>query len=153
MHGVVMESLEEYLSGALAPVGCREVEAHLLSCADCREEVAGMQETSGLFGSLRTDETVEPSLGFYAGVMRQAKGKVQTPAFGGSFGLDLAFGRRLVFASLVTLAVLGGYLVARERQTFSAAPGGDGDRRGNLPGLRFGFRAGAGQDAGHAGSL
>ena len=120
MHGVVFENLEEYLSGALEPAGCREVEAHLLNCAGCRDEVAGMQEMSGLFGSLRTDEAMEPSLGFYAGVMRQAKAKAPTPAFGGPFGLDLAFGRRLVFASLVTLAVLGGFLVARERQTFSA---------------------------------
>jgi len=30
------------------------------------------------------------------------------------FSLDLAFGRRLVFASLMTLTVLGGYLVSRE---------------------------------------
>jgi hypothetical protein len=30
--------------------------------------------------------------------------------------LDFAFGRRLVFASLVTLAALGGYLVSHESE-------------------------------------
>ena len=36
------------------------------------------------------------------------------PSFASLFSLDLAFGRRLVFASLMTLAILGGYLVTRE---------------------------------------
>ena len=35
--------------------------------------------------------------------------------------MNLAFGRRLVFASLLTLAVLGGYLVSRETQ-YTAGP-------------------------------
>lgn len=118
MHGVVFESLEEYLSGALAPAHRREIEAHLRSCSGCREEIAGIQEVSGLFGSLRSDETVAPSPNFYAAVMRQVRQRPATPAFGGLFGLDFAFGRRLVFASLITLAVLGSYLVARETQTF-----------------------------------
>ncbi len=122
MHGVVIDSLEEYLSGALEPAGRREIEAHLRTCADCREEVAGMQEISGLFGSLRSDEEVAPSPGFYAGVMRQVKKRPAVPAFGGRFGLDFAFGRRLVFASLMTLAILGSFLVARETQAAGGAP-------------------------------
>lgn len=121
MHGVVIDSLEEYLSGALKPVGRREIEEHLRVCASCREEVAGMREVSGLFVSLRSDEVVEADPGFYAGVMRQVRTRPSVPAFGGLFGWDFAFGRRLVFASLITLAVLGSYLVERERQTFSAA--------------------------------
>jgi hypothetical protein len=36
------------------------------------------------------------------------------PALANLLGLDLAFGRRLVFACLLTLAVLGSYLVSRE---------------------------------------
>jgi hypothetical protein len=35
-------------------------------------------------------------------------------AFANLFALNVAFGRRLVFASLLTLAVLGGYLVSHE---------------------------------------
>ncbi len=81
-----------------------------------------MREISGLFDCLQSDETVEPSLGFYAGVMRQVRNRPAVPAFGGLFGLDFAFGRRLVFASLITLAALGSFLVAREKQTFAAPP-------------------------------
>jgi anti-sigma factor RsiW len=120
MHGVVVDSLEEYLSGTLDPAGRGEIEAHLLSCAGCREEISGLREIAGLFGSLRTDEDVAPGPGFYAGVMRQVRQRPSAPAFGGLFGLDLAFGRRLVFASLLTLAVMGSYLVTRETQTFGA---------------------------------
>jgi hypothetical protein len=42
------------------------------------------------------------------------------PRVAGLFGLDFAFGRRLVFASLLTLAVMGSYLVTREAQSFEA---------------------------------
>lgn len=118
MHAVVIDSLEEYLSGVLEPAVERQIEAHLMACESCREEVNGMREVSQLFGSLRADEVVEPSLGFYAGVMRQvAEQRKPTPSFTGLFALDFAFGRRLVFASLLTLAVLGTFLATREAQT------------------------------------
>ena len=61
MHAVVMDSLEEYLSGALEPAAQREIEAHLSTCESCREEIGSMQEVSHLFGSLRTDEVLDPS--------------------------------------------------------------------------------------------
>jgi hypothetical protein len=77
-----------------------------------------MREVSALFGSLAPEQALEPVPGFYAGVMRQVRGRSSAPAFNGFFGLDLAFGRRLVFASLLTLAALGSYLVAREQRTF-----------------------------------
>jgi hypothetical protein len=74
-----------------------------------------MQEVSQLFVSLRSEETVDPSAGFYAGVMRQVRAEPRaTPSFAGLFGLDFAFGRRVAFASLLTLAILGSYLVTRE---------------------------------------
>ena len=38
------------------------------------------------------------------------------PSFASLFGLDFAFGRRVAFASLVTLAILGSYLITREAQ-------------------------------------
>jgi anti-sigma factor RsiW len=115
MHAVVMESLEEYLAGALGPAGERVIEAHLNTCDSCREEVRGMQEVSLLFGSLRSDEVFDSSPAFIAGVMQQVAGNRDTVrSLSSLFGLDLAFGRRLVFASLLTLAVLGGYLVSHE---------------------------------------
>jgi anti-sigma factor RsiW len=120
MHAVVMESLEEYLSGALEPATHREIEAHLSTCPLCREEIRSMQDVSQLFVSLRAEEDWEPSPGFYAGVMREVGERKSVPSFVSLFALDFAFGRRIVFASLLTLAVLGSYMVTRE----SGDPGG-----------------------------
>lgn len=116
MHAVVMESLEDYLSGLLEPVEVRAIEAHLNTCDTCREEVHTMREVNALFASLQTEEVVEPSAAFSARVLQQACAvKPQpTPAFASLFSLELAFARRLVFASLMTLAVLGSLIVTRE---------------------------------------
>jgi anti-sigma factor RsiW len=89
-------------------------------CEACREELAGMQEISALFREIVPQESFEPAPGFYNRVMRQVGGRKATPAFASLFSLDLAFGRRVVFASLLVLAALGGYLVSRE----SEFPGG-----------------------------
>jgi anti-sigma factor RsiW len=117
MHAVVMDSLEEYLSGVLGPAVERKIEAHLIACETCREEVRGMREMSHLFGSLQVEEAFEPSPAFYAGVMRQVTAQKPSRSFAGLFALDFAFGRRLVFASLMTLAVLGTFLATHEAQS------------------------------------
>jgi anti-sigma factor RsiW len=114
MHAVVMESLEEYLSGALEPAVRRQIEAHLSACEACRRNVAVMQDVSLLFGSLQCAEAVEPPLGFYARVMERAGAQRAAPSFANLLSLDLAFGRRLAFGSLLTLAVLGSFLAVRE---------------------------------------
>ena len=114
MHGVVIESLEEYLAGCLEPVAQRDIEAHLSSCEMCRKEIHAMREVSQWFGALRSEEVWEPALGFSARVMAQVGERKPVPSFASLFALDLAFGRRLVFASLLTLAILGSYLVTRE---------------------------------------
>jgi anti-sigma factor RsiW len=124
MHAVVMDGLEEYLSGASAPAAQREIEAHLLACSTCREEVRSMQEVSALFASLRTDEVIDPAPGFTAGVLLHVNDLEPAPTFAGLFALDFAFGRRLVFASLVLLAVLGSFIATREAQ-FTAGPSPD----------------------------
>ena len=114
MHAEIVESLEEYLSGTLKPAAQRDIEAHLKTCDDCRVEVESMREISLLFSELATANVVVPSPGFYGRVMQQVGGRKAVPAFASLFSLDLAFGRRLVFASLLTLAALGSYLVMRE---------------------------------------
>jgi anti-sigma factor RsiW len=124
MHAVVMDSLEEYLSGAIEPAAQRAIEAHLLACGTCREEVRGMQEVSALFGSLRTEEVLAPPPAFTASVMLNVAQLKPAPTFASLFALDLAFGRRLAFASLVLLAVLGSFLASREAQ-YSAGPSPD----------------------------
>ena len=74
-----------------------------------------MRDVAQLFVSLRSEETWDPSPGFFAGVVQRLSER-KVPSFAGFFALNLAFGRRLAFASLLTLAVLGGYLVTRETQ-------------------------------------
>ena len=121
MHAVVMDSLEEYLAGALKPAAQREIEAHLNACDACREEIRTMQDVSQLFVSLRPEETASPAPGFYARVMAQVSERKAVPSVANVFGLGFAFGRRLIFASLLTLAVLGSYLVSRE-SGYAAGP-------------------------------
>jgi anti-sigma factor RsiW len=116
MHAVVMDSLEEYLAGALEPAKQRALEAHLSTCGSCREEIGSMQDMSQLFGSLRNDEAVDIPPGFCAAVLQNVQDLKPAPTFAGLFALDFAFGRRLVFASLLTLAILGGFLATREAQ-------------------------------------
>ncbi len=115
MHAVVMDNLEEYLSGTLTPASQQSIEAHLAQCAVCREEVTGMQDLSQLFDSLSAGmDELAPAPGFYARVMRRVGDRHAVPSFAGWFALDFAFGRRLVFSSLLTLAVLGTYLITHE---------------------------------------
>jgi anti-sigma factor RsiW len=114
MHLVVLENLEEYLSGVLEPAVRKKIEAHLDTCRHCRQELRGFEDVSLLFGSLRSENALDASPGFYARVMTEVSVQAARPSFANLFSLDLAFGRRLVFASLLTLAVLGSYLVSRE---------------------------------------
>lgn len=113
MHAVVMQSLEEYLAGALEPAAHRNIDSHLSACEACREEIRSMQEASQYLRTLRSEDAVVPLPGFYARVMQQID-RSAAPSVASLLGLGFAFGRRLVFASLVTLAVLGSYLISRE---------------------------------------
>ena len=114
MHAVLMDSLEEYLDGSLEPAAIRDIEAHLSTCAACREELDGLRQVSLWIGALKPVEPVEPPPGFYARVMQEVGGRTPAPTFSSLFALDFAFGRRVAFACLLTLAVLGSYLVTRE---------------------------------------
>jgi anti-sigma factor RsiW len=122
MHAVVRESIEDYLSGSLERAEERAVEAHLAVCPKCREVLRGMQAVSRMLGSLRSvspsaaapGDAFAPPPGFYARVMQAVEARKATPSFAGLFSLDFAFGRRLLVSSLVTLVLIGGFLVSRE---------------------------------------
>jgi anti-sigma factor RsiW len=114
MHAAVMEGLEDYLSGSLNPAGRKRIEAHLEQCEMCREEVTAMEEASLLFQEMRSGEAIGASPGFYARIMDRVEEQKPAPSLANLFAFDLAIGRRLAFASLLTLAVLGSYLVSRE---------------------------------------
>ena len=73
-----------------------------------------MKEAAGLFASLKDSEAEaqEPPPSFVARVMQQLPERPQV-SFWSAFR-DFEFGRRVVFASLLTLAVLGTVLVSQE---------------------------------------
>src|ERR1700685_3068510 len=121
MHSVVMENIEEFLAGTLEPAEHQALEAHLGSCELCREEVRSMQALSLLFGSLRTELAFEPHPGFYARVIQRAEETKPASFFSGIFAMDAIFGRKLVLSSLLTLGILGGYLISRE-SSYMAGP-------------------------------
>ncbi|HEY7388251.1 MAG TPA: zf-HC2 domain-containing protein [Bryobacteraceae bacterium] len=121
MHAAVLDRLEQYLSGTLSPADTREFEAHLNTCEACREEVHSMREVSECFTSLRPEQTLYPSSGFYAGIMQQVGRQTIRPTFTGLFSWRFAFGRRVAFASVAMLAILGSYLWVRE-SAYQPAP-------------------------------
>jgi anti-sigma factor RsiW len=112
MHAVIIDDLEEYLSGHLPPLALDRFQAHLDTCGQCRWELEQIQESAGLLGLLKPAGAPAPPPAFVAKVMLSAAaGTAQS--FWTALG-DFAFGRRVVFASLLTLAVLGTVLVSRE---------------------------------------
>ncbi|HEX4137453.1 MAG TPA: hypothetical protein VHY84_22780 [Bryobacteraceae bacterium] len=124
MHDIVVDELETHLSGGVASRNAsRAFYAHLDVCADCRAEVAAMDQLSTLLREFRFDpenavacvgDTVaQPSLGFYNRVRYGIVEKQQREAWG-LFSPGAAFFRRVAFASLLLLAGLGSYLVSRE---------------------------------------
>jgi anti-sigma factor RsiW len=117
MHQVILDRLEEYLSGSPSS---QAFTAHLESCEACRTEVREMQELSTALVALRAPQDVTPPPGFYARVSRRVD--QQRPRSIWSLCLlDPAFGKRVAFASLMTLAVLGSYLITRETD-YAAGP-------------------------------
>ena len=123
MHAVIIDDLEEYLAGNLPPAVARRFQAHVESCAECRQQVRSMEEVTKLVASLKPAEVVEPSPSFVARVMQNTAAQPAARALGPfwSFFGDFAFGRRVVFASLLTLATLGTVLVSRE-EAYAPAP-------------------------------
>jgi hypothetical protein len=112
MHDEILNELEEYLSSE--PVS-RSFTQHLEVCPPCAREVDEMEEISVSLRSFRTGETeaITPPLGFYSKVSRAIEAEQKTPLWG-IFAPDLQFFRKVAFASLMLLAVLGSYLVSRE---------------------------------------
>jgi predicted anti-sigma-YlaC factor YlaD len=118
MHDVVQNGLEEYLGGSVR----RDFQAHLDECAECRSEVRQFEELTVLFRSLREPEPIQPDPGFYFRVSQNIDAQ-KKPSLWSTFSLDAVFGRRVAFASLMTLALVGSFLVSRE--TGYIAPGTD----------------------------
>lgn len=119
MHAVIIDELEEYLSGSLPPSALNRFQAHLETCGVCRREVDEIRNASQWLAVLKPAGEIEPPPAFVAQVVQNV-GERPVPSFWSPFG-DFAFGRRVVFASLLTLAVLGTVLVSRE-EAYSPEP-------------------------------
>jgi len=115
-----MDGLEQYLAGAGSDGPARrDFDAHLARCEACRAELREFQAVSGLFTNLRPAEPVEPPPGFYFR-LRARLGSAPAPfSFWPFFSLEPAFGKRLAFASLMILGVLGTYLISQDSYMIS----------------------------------
>jgi hypothetical protein len=120
MHKPIKERLEEYLRGAGEQGHLVEFRAHLGSCGSCREEVGAMEAQARLLRVLGKAEKIEPAAGFYARVMEIIETR-RVVSLGNAF-LEPAFERRLIFASLAAVILLGSYLFYTEqRPSFEAS--------------------------------
>ena len=118
MHQVILNRLEEYLAGSPSS---REFTAHLESCSECRSEIGEMQDISSALQVLRVTEEIQPAAGFYARVSRLVE-QQRPRSLASFFWMDPVFGKRVAFAALTTLAVLGSYLITGETQYSSGPP-------------------------------
>ena len=117
MHQPIKDRLEECLEGIRDP----EVEAHLSSCASCRETVDAMRTQAALFRSLKAPAPIMPPPGFYSRVM--ARIETQQPSSLWDILLDPIFGRRLVYASLTLVLAMTTYLmVSQPPRELAASP-------------------------------
>jgi hypothetical protein len=119
MHEVIENGLEEYLGGQVR----RDFQAHLSECEECRVEVRQFEELSGMFRALREPEPIQPDPGFYFRVTQTIEAQ-QEPSFWSIFSLDAVFGRRVAFASLMTLAIVGSFLISSESGSETPGIGG-----------------------------
>ncbi|MFB3775978.1 MAG: anti-sigma factor [Bryobacteraceae bacterium] len=114
MHRAARDRLEEYLAGDGTRGGPEELRSHLEGCERCRREAEEMADQARLIRLLAAEEETEPAPGFYARVMdtiaaRQGEGVWAMLA-------EPFFARRLTYAALALVIVLGSYLVYSERQ-------------------------------------
>jgi anti-sigma factor RsiW len=112
MHTLLREHLEGYLAGLLLPAEQKELEAHLAGCPGCRNELATMDGSARDLRLLRPPAEFGPgpAPGFFLRVMQRIDEQRDVPFW--TLLLDPGFGRRLVFACLMLLALLGGYVAA-----------------------------------------
>jgi predicted anti-sigma-YlaC factor YlaD len=119
MHGLIENGLEDYLDGRVS----RDFQTHLDGCNECRLEVHQFQEVSGMLHALREPEPVQPAPGFYFRVTQVIESQ-EKPSIWSIFSLDAVFGRRVAFASLMTLALVGSVLVSSESNSETSAVSG-----------------------------
>lgn len=108
MHEPIKEGLEDFLRDDGDP----EFAAHLDVCPECRDLVRRMREQALELRVLRAEPEAAPAPGFYARVMARIETQRRPSLW--SLLLEPAFGRRLMYASLTLVVLLGSYLIATE---------------------------------------
>jgi len=108
MHEPIKKGLEDFLQGSGGP----EFMAHLKACPDCRVEAERMREQAAMVRLLCVEEETSPTPGFYARVAARIEAQESSSIW--SVLLQPVFGRRLMYACLTMVVLLGTYLVTIE---------------------------------------
>ena len=113
MHRPARGHLEEFLAASEAGKVAGDLDSHLEGCERCRREAEEMADQARMLRLLGTDEEIEPLPGFYARVLDtlEARRSIGTWAM----FADPGFARRLTYAALTLVVILGSYLVYLER--------------------------------------
>ncbi len=114
MHQPIREHLETYLAGIEGLESTREVEDHLNSCEQCRKTLSAMRRQAEAIQTLRPSAEMDPQPGFYARVLDRIESQ-RVPSVWELF-LEPAFGRRLAYASLTLILILGTLMFTGEDQ-------------------------------------
>ena len=112
MHGFIREELENLVASDQTKADCRELAEHLDVCSECSAELKCMRHHAELLKTLRANEELEPSPGFYARVLQRIEERTKDSIW--AFFIYSPFGKRLVYASLTLAVLLGTYVVSRE---------------------------------------
>jgi anti-sigma factor RsiW len=111
MDSFLRDILEDYLSGNLSRARKAELEAHLARDPDAAEQLEEFRRTSLLLAELRVpQDTPGPEAGLYARVLQCIDQQRDEPFW--MFFLRPLFVRRLAFASLLWMALVGSYVVS-----------------------------------------
>ena len=113
MHQPVRHNLEDHLRGIDKDYAKRvaaEMQDHLDACEDCMAELKAFENHAAAVRSLRAG-TIEPRAGFYARVMNRIEETRAKASIWSAF-LEPVFARRIVYASVALVLLLGTYLVS-----------------------------------------
>jgi anti-sigma factor RsiW len=107
MERFIEQYLEEYLMGSLEPAKKAEFETRLEAADEYTRQTVAQFTVQGrlLRGAMRAPEDLEPSAGFYGRVLQRIEAQKASAWWLGF--LEPAFSRRLAFASLTLLLLLG----------------------------------------------
>ncbi|MGH7314821.1 MAG: anti-sigma factor family protein, partial [Candidatus Rokuibacteriota bacterium] len=112
------EWLSAYLDEALAPADRRRIEAHLETCAECRQELAGLRQTVAL---LRRVEPARAPVGFVDRVVAAARPRPWYRRVVDAVFRPLSIKLPVEITALVMVGLLAVYLFERTPELQQAA--------------------------------